>query len=142
MPAYAGKWRAAKDTMFDLMRRLALVPMVLDARGLDVSPQMILFFEKFGETPALATLGGVYAKKVADVAYGSEWFNWLCGRDGFDPKEAFHELVRQDFHGASKPPFNEEKRAEAGMPPRFLLASYRRLADRFARTIGGFLPIL
>ncbi|MGR3710993.1 MAG: DUF455 family protein, partial [Alterinioella nitratireducens] len=43
----------------------------------------------------------------------------LCGREDIDPKEAFHALVKRYFHGALKPPFNEEKRAEAGIPPDF-----------------------
>ena len=119
MPAHAGMWRAAEDTAEDFMGRLAVVPMVLEARGLDVTPGMIALFEKTGNAQALAALQVIYAEEVAHVAYGSKWFNWLCGRDGLDPKEAFHALVRRYFHGLLKPPFNEEKRAEAGLPPDF-----------------------
>lgn len=119
MPAHAGLWRAAEDTAGDFLGRLAVVPMVLEARGLDVSPQMIALFEKTGEVQALAALNVIYAEEVAHVAYGSKWFNWLCGREGSDPKEVFHRLVRLYFHGSLKPPFNEEKRAEAGIPPDF-----------------------
>lgn len=126
LPAHAGMWRAAEDTVDDLLGRLAVVPMVLEARGLDVSPAMIEVFRKTGDTQALATLEVIYAEEVAHVAYGSKWFNWLCGRDGLDPKEVFHRLVRQYFHGALKPPFNEDKRAQAGLPPDF----YWPLADR------------
>jgi uncharacterized ferritin-like protein (DUF455 family) len=119
MPAHAGMWRAAEDTVGDLKGRLAVVPMVLEARGLDVSPGMIALFRKHGADQALAALEVIYAEEVAHVAYGSKWFNWLCGREGLDPKEAFHDLVRTYFHGGLKPPFNEEKRAEAGLPPDF-----------------------
>lgn len=119
LPAHAGMWRAAEDTVDDLLGRLAVVPMVLEARGLDVSPAMIDLFRKTGDTQALATLEVIYAEEVAHVAFGSKWFNWLCGRDGADPKDVFHRLVRQYFHGALKPPFNDEKRAEAGLPPDF-----------------------
>ena len=126
MPAHAGMWRAAEDTAGDLMGRLAVVPMVLEARGLDVTPGMIALFTKAKETGAVAALEVIYAEEVAHVAYGSKWFNWLCGRDGLDPKEAFHRLVRQYFQGALKPPFNEEKRADAGLPPDF----YWPLVDR------------
>ena len=117
--AHAGLWRAAEDTARDFKGRLAVVPMVLEARGLDVSPQMITLFESTKEVQALAVLRVIYAEEVAHVAYGSKWFNWLCGRDGEDPKEVFHHLVRLYFHGGLKPPFNEEKRAEAGIPPDF-----------------------
>lgn len=119
LPAHAGMWRAAEDTAQDLLARLAVVPMVLEARGLDVTPGMIALFEKAAETQAIAALQVIYAEEVAHVAYGSKWFNWLCGRDGLDPKDAFHSLVRRYFHGLLKPPFNEEKRAEAGLPPDF-----------------------
>jgi uncharacterized ferritin-like protein (DUF455 family) len=119
LPAHAGMWRAAEDTAEDLLGRLAVVPMVLEARGLDVTPGMIDIFAKAGAIDAVAALNVIYREEVAHVAYGSKWFNWLCGRDGLDPKDAFHRLVRQYFHGSLKPPFNEEKRAEAGIPPDF-----------------------
>ena len=119
LPAHAGMWRAAEDTADDLMGRLAVVPMVLEARGLDVTPGMIEIFEKAGETKAIKALKVIYAEEVHHVAYGSKWFHFLCGRHDLDPKEAFHGLVRKYFRGALKPPFNEEKRAEAGLPPDF-----------------------
>lgn len=119
MPAHAGMWRAAADTRNDLHGRLAVVPMVLEARGLDVTPGMIEIFRKAGNDGAVAALETIYAEEVGHVAYGSKWFNWLCGRDGSDPKEVFHALVRRYFHAALKPPFNEEKRADAGLPPDF-----------------------
>jgi len=119
LPAHAGMWRAAEDTIDDLPGRLAVVPMVLEARGLDVSPAMIEVFRKTGDDHALAVLQVIYAEEVAHVAFGSKWFNWLCGRDGLDPKDEFHRLVRKYFHSTLKPPFNGEKRAEAGLPPDF-----------------------
>lgn len=119
LPAHAGMWRAAEDTKDDLLGRLAVVPMVLEARGLDVTPGMIEVFRKAGETGAVDALETIYAEEVGHVAYGSKWFHFLCGRDNRDPKPVFHALVRQYFHGALKPPFNEEKRAEAGIPPDF-----------------------
>ncbi len=119
LPAHAGMWRAAEDTAEDLMGRLAVVPMVLEARGLDVTPGMIEVFRKAGESDAIAALETIYAEEVGHVAYGSKWFHFLCGRENADPKDIFHKLVRKYFHGALKPPFNEEKRAEAGLPPDF-----------------------
>lgn len=119
LPAHAGMWRAAEDTADDLMGRLSVVPMVLEARGLDVTPGMIEIFRKAGQTDAIAALETIYAEEVGHVAYGSKWFHFLCGRHELDPKETFHALVRKYFHGALKPPFNEEKRAEAGLPPDF-----------------------
>lgn len=119
LPAHAFMWQAAEDTAQDLLGRLAVVPMVLEARGLDVTPGMIAVFEKAGEVDAIAALKTIYAEEVGHVAYGVKWFNWLCGRDGLDPKDEFHALVRRYFRGPLKPPFNDEKRAESGLPPDF-----------------------
>lgn len=119
LAAHRGMWRAAEDTAEDLMGRLAVVPMVLEARGLDVTPGMIEIFRRAKITQAVDALEVIYAEEVSHVAYGSKWFYFLCGRDNLDPKEVFHRLVKKYFHGALKPPFNEEKRADAGIPPDF-----------------------
>ncbi len=119
LPAHAGMWRAAEDTVDDLMGRLAVVPMVLEARGLDVTPGMIKIFKQAKLDDAVAALEVIYAEEVHHVAYGSKWFHFLCGRHDLDPTGVFHDLVRKYFHGNLKPPFNEEKRAEAGIPPDF-----------------------
>jgi len=116
LPAHAGMWRAAEDTAEDLEARLAVVPMVLEARGLDVTPGMIALFEKAKDADTVAALNTIYAEEVGHVAYGSKWFHYLCGRHERDPRDAFHDLVTRYFHGPLKPPFNDEKRAEAGLP--------------------------
>ncbi|MBY6004651.1 ferritin-like domain-containing protein [Salipiger bermudensis] len=116
LPAHAGMWRAAEDTAEDLMGRLAVVPMVLEARGLDVTPGMIELFRRAKAEDAVAALETIYAEEVGHVAYGSKWFHFLCGRHELDPKDVFHDLVRRYFHSTLKPPFNDEKRAEAGLP--------------------------
>ena len=123
--AHNGLWEMCVKTQHDVTARMALVPRTLEARGLDVTPGMIEIFRKAGEQQAIDALEVIYAEEVGHVAYGSKWFNWLCGRDGEDPKEVFHTLVRKYFHGSLKPPFNVEKRAEAGLPPDF----YWPLAD-------------
>ena len=112
-------WRAAEDTANDLRGRLAVVPMVLEARGLDVTPSMIAIFRNADEDGAVAALETIYAEEVGHVAYGSKWFHFLFGRENLDPKPVFHALVRKYFHGTLKPPFNDEKRAEASLPPDF-----------------------
>jgi len=94
---------------------------------------MIDIFRKAGDAEAVAALELIYGEEVGHVAYGSKWFHFLCGRENRDPKDAFHALVRHYFHGALKPPFNEEKRAEAGLPPDF----YWPLAEETAAARPG-----
>jgi len=119
LPAHAGMWQAAEDTAHDLLARLAVVPMVLEARGLDVTPNMIALFRQAKDKAAVAALEVIYADEVAHVAYGSKWFHFLCGRHDLDPRDVFHDLVTRYFHSPLKSPFNVEKRAEAGLPPDF-----------------------
>jgi uncharacterized ferritin-like protein (DUF455 family) len=130
LPAHAGMWRAAEDTAHDLMGRLAVVPMVLEARGLDVTPGMIDIFRRAGATSAVEAMQVIYSEEVHHVAYGAKWFHFLCGRHDLDPQEAFHDLVRRYFHGPLRPPFNEEKRAEAGLPPDFSWPLAERVATQ------------
>lgn len=134
LPAHSGMWRAAEDTAGDFMGRLAVVPMVLEARGLDVTPGMIDIFKKAGETQTVDALNVIYAEEVHHVAYGSKWFHFLCGRENCDPKIVFHDLVKKYFHSSLKPPFNEEKRAEAGIPPDFYWPLANEVPDK--RTTG------
>ncbi|MEM7471011.1 MAG: ferritin-like domain-containing protein [Pseudomonadota bacterium] len=119
LPAHAGMWQAASDTATDIMGRLAVVPMVLEARGLDVTPSMIKLFQQAKDQQTVDALEVIYSEEVAHVAYGSKWFHFLCGREDIDPKTAFHALVQRYFHSKLRPPFNEEKRAEAGIAPDF-----------------------
>lgn len=133
LAAHAGMWRAAEDTAADLLGRLAVVPMVLEARGLDVTPGMIEVFRKAGDSQTVEALEVIYAEEVGHVAYGSKWFNFLCGRGELDPKAEFHRLVRHYFHARLKPPFNEEKRADAGLPPDFYWPLAEGLPPPYAR---------
>ena len=96
-----------------------LLAKTCEARGLDVTPGMITLFTKAGDQGTVDALSVIYAEEVGHVAYGSKWFNFLCGRENLDPKSVFHDLVQKYFKGGTKPPFNEEKRAEAGLPPDF-----------------------
>ena len=119
LPAHDSMWDAAKQTDEDILGRLAVVPMVLEARGLDVTPKMIELFKNANEQKAVEYLNVIYSEEVNHVSYGSKWFNFLCGRNNLDPKPTFHKLVRKYFHSTLQPPFNEEKRAESGLPPDF-----------------------
>jgi uncharacterized ferritin-like protein (DUF455 family) len=119
LPAHAGMWRAAEDTADDLLGRLAVVPMVLEARGLDVTPGMIDIFRKAGDSRAHGRAGDDLCRGSRPCRLWLEMVPLPVRAHELDPKDIFHDLVRKYFHGALKPPFNEEKRAEAGLPPDF-----------------------
>jgi len=95
------------------------VPMVLEARGLDVTPHMIKAMNVQGDEKTAAFLKIIHDDEITHVRAGTVWFEAWCAHHGKDVEETWQELVRTYFHGVLKPPFNEEKRAEAGIPPDF-----------------------
>ena len=96
-----------------------MVPLVLEARGLDVTPEMICRLERAGDAGSAAILRRVYEDEIGHVAVGARWFERLCRERGLDPEAAFHERVRRYFKGALKPPFNRAARDSAGLPAEY-----------------------
>lgn len=122
LPAHDGLWQAATDTMNDLNARLAIVPLVLEARGLDITPSLMAKMLEAGDRESAAILDIIYTDEKKHVAIGAKWFRFFCARDRVDPAVRFRELVRANFRGQLKPPFNERARAAAGMTPAFFRA--------------------
>lgn len=123
LPAHDGLWEAATETAHDLRARLAIVPMVLEARGLDVTPAMIGRFEMSGDEESAAILRIVLRDEIGHVAVGKFWFDFLCTRTGDDSPTVWRNLVKTYFRGALKPPFNLEAREKAGFPPDLYLGA-------------------
>ncbi|MGH7124346.1 MAG: ferritin-like domain-containing protein [Stellaceae bacterium] len=119
LPAHDGLWEAATATAGDLLARLAVVPLVLEARGLDVTPAMITRLERAGDAESAAVLRRIYEDEIAHVAAGRRWFEWACARDGLSPVATYHDRVRRYFKGNLKPPFNGAARSRAGLPAAF-----------------------
>jgi uncharacterized ferritin-like protein (DUF455 family) len=119
LPAHDGLWEAALETRGDLLARLAVVPLVLEARGLDVTPGMIARLRDAGDAASAAALQRTYDDEIGHVATGMRWFRWEAARRGLDPAEAWRDLVRRHFRGRLKPPFNEAARSAAGFPAAF-----------------------
>jgi uncharacterized ferritin-like protein (DUF455 family) len=119
LPAHDGLWEAAAATAHDLIARLAVVPLVFEARGLDVTPEMIRRLERAGDVDSAVILERIYADELGHVAVGARWFEHLCREHGLDPTETFHDRLRRCFVGALKPPFNREARDAARIPAAF-----------------------
>ncbi|WP_422365965.1 ferritin-like domain-containing protein [Pelagibius sp.] len=119
LPAHDGLWQASEETAHDLLARLAVVPLVLEARGLDVTPAMIAKLQTAEDHESAAVLTVIYEDEIGHVAIGKRWFDHLCERRGLDPRESWQDLVRRHFRGQLKPPFNEAARDTAGLPADF-----------------------
>lgn len=119
LPAHDGLWEAAEKTSHDVLARLAIAPLILEARGLDVTPEMMERLRGVGDQDSAAVLEVIYSEEVGHVACGKRWFDALCAARRLDPTAAFHALRDEFFAGRLKPPFNHEARGRAGLPRGF-----------------------
>ena len=117
LPAHDGLWQAAQDTGHDLLARLAVVPLVLEARGLDVTPAMIQRLKVVNDEESAAVLEVIYRDEIGHVTIGHRWFLWVCEARALEPRKAWIDAVRRHFKGQLKPPFNEAARRQAGLEP-------------------------
>lgn len=112
--AHNGLWEMAAKTAHSTLARMALVPRVLEARGLDVTPGMIAKLQSLGDTATVEILEVILREEVAHVAAGSRWFRWCCAREGVDPRAEFRRLLREYAGGVLHGPFNHPARLAAG----------------------------
>ena len=124
LPAHDGLWQAADSTKDDLLARLAIAPLVLEARGLDITPQLLKKFYEIEDTSSAEILEIIMHDEVGHVATGKRWFDYQCGMERLDPISTWQGLVKRYFHGQLKPPFNISARNAA----RFSAAFYRPIA--------------
>lgn len=119
-PAHDGLWTMAERTAHSCLERMALVPRVLEARGLDVTPGMIERLRAAGDAETVAALEVILAEEVRHVEIGTRWFNVCCREAGVDPETTFLHLLATRFDGQPRGPFNVEARSRAGFTRREL----------------------
>lgn len=116
-PAHNGLWELAVDTDYDVLVRMALVPRIMEARGLDVTPAMIKKFADIGDSRAVDILSVILEEEQGHVAFGNKWFHYLCEQRSLEPLATFKELIAKHIKGQIKPPFNTEYRLACGFTP-------------------------
>lgn len=114
MPAHNGLWEMAVKTDHDVLTRMALVPRVLEARGLDVTPGMIQRLEQVGDSETVEILHIILAEEIGHVAIGSKWFKYCCEQQGVEPEATFRQLLKEYMGGGLRGPFHTEARLQAG----------------------------
>lgn len=127
--AHNGLWEMAEKTAHSGLARMALVPRVLEARGLDVTPGMIAKLRGLGDEATVEILELILREEVAHVAAGSRWFRWYCRQAGIPPGPKFRELLSEYARPAIKGPFNLPARSAAGFDDEEL-AMLEALASR------------
>ncbi|WP_254514874.1 ferritin-like domain-containing protein [Novosphingobium sp. G106] len=116
LPAHDGLWDAAYETRHDAAARLAVVPMVLEARALDVTPLTISRVRATGDEAGVRLLERILDDEIRHVRFGANHFAAACDRRGETVENLWNSLVKRHYRGTPKPPFNDSARAAAGLP--------------------------
>jgi uncharacterized ferritin-like protein (DUF455 family) len=98
-----------------VLARLAIVPMVWEARGLDVTPATIEQFTSQHDSASASILKRIYNDEIRHVAAGTTWFESVCKVNKSLPHETWQALVKSHFRGGLKGPFNDSARYKAGL---------------------------
>ncbi len=122
MPAHDGLWQSAAATAHDVAARLAVVPMVLEARGLDVTPQTLERVTSAGDKAGARILSRILDDEIRHVAIGTKHFLHVAEMREENPDSLWKTLVSRHFRGVIKPPFNDSARQAAGLPRSFYAA--------------------
>jgi uncharacterized ferritin-like protein (DUF455 family) len=115
--AHHGLWEMAQKTADDVLVRMALVPRVLEARGLDVTPGILEKLRVAGDDRSAAILEIILRDEIGHVTIGTRWFRYLCAERNLDPDSTFEMLMRRyigEMNGRIQGPFHEAARAQAG----------------------------
>ena len=128
-PAHNGLWEMAMRTAHDPLVRMALVPRMLEARGLDVTPGIMRRFARIGDRETVAALQVILDEEVGHVQFGTRWFNYLCEQRGLEPEKTYFKLLNLFVAGEIRCPLYREARRLAG----FSDAELERLEAMCAR---------
>lgn len=112
--AHTGLWDMALRTDHDILVRMALVPRILEARGLDVAPPMIKKLEAQKDFDSAAILQRIYTDEITHVAIGNRWFRYVCEQRHLNGAAVFRDLLAGPSSAYLRSPYNDEARLEAG----------------------------
>ncbi len=137
--AHGSMWEMAEKTQQDVLARMALVPRLLEARGLDATPSTRAKLAQAGDMPAAAILDIILRDEVGHVAIGNHWYGWLCGARGLEPVATFAALLVQYDAPKLRGPFNLSARREAGFSEDELIA-LQQAAEQAVQQVTNIVP--
>ncbi len=112
--AHGGLWEMCEKTAHDVLIRMALVPRVLEARGLDVTPGIQQKLAQAGDDNAVSILDIILHDEIGHVEIGNRWFRYCCEQRDVDPIATFTGLLAEYYPKGLMGPFNMVAREQAG----------------------------
>ncbi len=113
-PAHDGLWQMCRKTAHDALARMALVPRLLEARGLDVNPAIAKKLQSIGDTRGVEILAIILRDEIGHVRIGNRWYEHLCAQSGLEPASTFQKLLKEFDTPPPRPPLHTEARKAAG----------------------------
>jgi uncharacterized ferritin-like protein (DUF455 family) len=96
--------------------------MVLEARGLDVTPATLTRVRASGDENGAKILERILDDEIRHVAAGTKHFIAICETTGESAQNRWKTLVREHFRGELKAPFNDSARLAAGLSRDFYIS--------------------
>ena len=113
-PAHDGLWKIAEKTKGDVLLRLAVVPRIMEARGLDVTPDLINRFRKIKDHKIVSILELILEEEIGHVSIGTKWYRYFCEKLSQDPEEKFKQIINEYLPSNKTSNINYEARLTAG----------------------------
>ncbi|KAK7272405.1 hypothetical protein RJT34_28983 [Clitoria ternatea] len=129
MPAHNLLWRECEKSSDNVAARLAVIPLVQEARGLDAGPRLVKKLVGFGDNRSSKIVARIADEEVAHVAVGVYWFVSVCQKLGCAPDSTFKDLIKE-YNVELKGPFNHSAREEAGIPRDWYDSSFTSHQDK------------
>lgn len=107
-PIHHRLWDAALAAA-DLGEHLVVVPRFLEARGLDVSADVLPRLREL-DPEAHAVIQRIYDDEVGHVGIGTRWHRTWCEKRGLDPTEHFRTVVERHFSTQLPSPWELDRR--------------------------------
>ncbi|KAL9305198.1 putative Ferritin-like superfamily [Arabidopsis thaliana] len=115
IPANNLLMRECEKTSNNVAARLACIPLVQEARGLDAGPRLVKRLTGFGDNRTSKIVAKIAEEEVAHVAVGVDWFLSVCQKMNRAPSPTFKDLIKE-YGVELRGPFNHSAREVAGIP--------------------------
>lgn len=112
--AHDGLWTIAEKTKHDISLRLAVVPRIMEARGLDVTPDIIERFKQAKDDEMVSILELILEEEIGHVMFGTKWYRYVCQESKEDPEEKFKLIMNEYLPSTKTKKINQNARMKAG----------------------------
>ena len=112
--AHDGLWMMARRTVADCQARMAVVPRVMEARGLDATPVIQKKLASAGDQAGVDLLQVILDEEIRHVRIGDFWFRQICRQRQEQPDTVFRDMLKRFDAPMPNGWINREARRSAG----------------------------